>query len=159
MSDKKYTQQEMTDAFRSAIEDRAKWFYLLIKYARKENADIDKIAEQAITEFGEIKGKAIGSPKHAKDFAKAILTGHAKEAFEMKSIKLEKNESVIKFNYCPLVEAWKKLGCSSEEVAKLCDLARCGDYGMVKGFEHLELEFNQLLSKGDSCCEMVITKR
>ncbi|QUH25613.1 L-2-amino-thiazoline-4-carboxylic acid hydrolase [Serpentinicella alkaliphila] len=158
MSEKVYTQQELTDAFRAAIEDRAKWFYLLLKYAKLENADSDKIAEQAITEFGEMKGKAIGKADTAKDFANALLTGHARQAFEMDPVKLEENESVIKFRYCALVECWKKLGASPEEVAHLCKLARCGDYGMIKPFEHLGLEFKQLLSEGDSCCELIIKK-
>jgi len=159
MSEKKYTQQEMTDAFRAAIEDRAKWFFLLLKYAKLEGADSDKIAQQAITEFGEMKGKSIVKADTAKDFAQALLTGHAREAFEMDPIKLEESESVIRFGYCALVECWKKLGASSEDVAHLCKLARCGDYGMVKPFEHLGLEFNQLLSEGGSCCELVITKK
>ncbi|AOY74818.1 L-2-amino-thiazoline-4-carboxylic acid hydrolase [Clostridium formicaceticum] len=159
MCEGKYTQAELTDAFRAAIEDRAKWFYLLLKYAKEENADVDKIAEKAIREFGHMKGVAIGKADTAKDFAKALLTGHAREAFAMNPVKLEEEESVLQFSYCALVEAWKKLGCSDEEVAHLCKLARYGDYGMVEAFENLELDFNQLLSEGDACCELVIRKK
>lgn len=157
MNDKVFTQQELTDAFRAAIEDRARWFYLLLKYAKTENADVEKIAEMAITEFGEMKGKAVGEAKTALDFANAILSGHPREAFAMEPVKLDSEESIIKFRYCPLVEAWKKLGCTPEEVGKLCDLASFGDYGMIGVFPDLQLEFKQLLSKGQDCCEMVIT--
>lgn len=156
MSEKKYTQEELTNAFRSAIEDRAKWFYLLSKHTPE---GFDKIAEKAITEFGIAKGKALGDCKTAKDFANGILTGHPREAFAMEPVKLDENESVIKFHYCALVEAWKKLGCSKEEIAHLCDLACFGDFGMVSVFPHLMLEFKQLLSRCESCCEMVITKK
>lgn len=159
MCDKIYSQQELTDTFRAAIEDRARWFYLLLKYAKEENADVDKIAEKAIKEFGNMKGMAIGEAKTALDFANAILTGHPREAFAMEPVKLDENESVIKFRYCALVEAWKKLGCAPEEVAKLCELASFGDYGMIECFPHLDLEFKQLISKGQDCCEMVITKK
>lgn len=155
MDEKKYTQEELTNAFRSAIEDRAKWFYLLSKYTQE---GFDEIAEKAITEFGVDKGKAAGDCKNAKDFANAILTGPAREAFAMEPVKLNEDESVIKFHYCPLVESWKKCGCSPEEVAHLCDLACNGDFGMVSVFPELNLEFKQLLSKGEECCEMVITK-
>ncbi|SNS63819.1 L-2-amino-thiazoline-4-carboxylic acid hydrolase [Anaerovirgula multivorans] len=156
MSEKKYTQEELTKAFRSAIADRAKWFYLLEKYT---DEGFDKIAERAITEFGIDKGKSLGDCKTAKDFANGILTGHAREAFAMEPIKVEEEESVIKFHHCALVEEWKKLGCSSEEVAHLCDLACFGDFGMVSVFPELELEFKQLLSRDEECCEMVITKK
>lgn len=159
MEEKKYTQQELTDAFRAAIEDRARWFYLLLKYIREEKADADKIAEKAITEFGVMKGKAIGEAKTARDFAGALLTGHARGAFAMDPVQLDDGESIIKFRHCALVEAWKKLGCTPEEVAKLCELACNGDYGMVSVFPHLSLEFRQLLSKGDECCELVITRK
>lgn len=159
MSEKKYTQEELTDAFRGAIEDRARWFYLLLKYAKEENADVDKIAERAITEFGRMKGIAIGKADTAEEFARALLTGHAREAFEMQPVRLEAEESVLQFSYCALVEAWKKLGSSDEEIAHLCKLARYGDHGMVGAFEDLELDFNQLLSEGDSCCELVIRRK
>ena len=72
MSEKKYTQEELTEAFRSAIEDRAKWFYLLSKYTEE---GFDEIAEKAITEFGKAKGKALGNCETAKDFANGILNG------------------------------------------------------------------------------------
>ncbi len=155
-NEKKYTQQELTDAFRSAIEDRAKWFYLLSKYTKE---GFDEVAEQAITEFGIAKGKALGDCKTAKDFANGILSGHPNKAFDMEPVKLDDDKCVIKFHHCPLVEAWKKLGCSKEEVEHLCDLACYGDYGMVSIFENLSLEWKQLLSKGAKCCEMCISRK
>jgi hypothetical protein len=156
VNEKVYTQEELTNAFRAAIEDRAKWFYLLSKYTPE---GFDKIAEKAITEFGVMKGKALGECKTAKDFANGILSGHPNKAFAMEPVKLDEEESIIKFRYCALVEAWKKLGCSKEEIAHLCDLACFGDYGMISIFPDLKLEFKQLLSREEECCEMVITKK
>lgn len=156
MKEKVYTQEELTNAFRSAIEDRAKWFYLLSKYTPE---GFDGIAEKAITEFGVAKGKGLGECNTAKDFANGVLAGHPREAFAMEPVKLEDDESVIKFRHCALVEAWKKLGCSKEEISHLCDLACCGDFGMASVFPQLKLEFKQLLARGEDCCEMVITKK
>ncbi|MCX7842577.1 MAG: L-2-amino-thiazoline-4-carboxylic acid hydrolase [Clostridia bacterium] len=155
MCEKMFTQEELTNAFRSAIEDRAKWFYLLYKHTPE---GFDAIAEKAITEFGIAKGKGLGECSTAKDFANGILSGHPNKAFAMEPVKLEDDESIIKFHYCALVEAWKKLGCSKEEIAHLCDLACFGDYGMVSVFPNLKLEFKQLLSRFEDCCEMCITK-
>ena len=156
MSEKIFTQEELTDAFRSAIEDRAKWFYLLAKHTPE---GFDEVAAKAITEFGVDKGKGLGKCETAKDFANGILTGHANKAFAMEPIKIEEDHSVIKFHRCALVDCWKKLGCSDQEVAHLCDLACNGDFGMVSVFPQLNLEFKQLLSRNEECCEMVITKK
>ena len=156
MCEKIFTQQELTDAFRAAIEDRAKWFCLLGKNTPE---GFDEIAYKAITEFGVEKGKALGECRDATDFAKGILTGHAREAFAMEAVKLEEGESIIKFHKCPLVDSWRKMGCTDEEVAHLCDLASYGDFGMVSVFPHLDLKFNQLIARKQECCEMVITKK
>ena len=77
----------------------------------------------------------------------------------MEAVKIEDDQSIIKFFHCPLVEAWEKMGCSPEEVAHLCDLACYGDFGMASVFPNLSLEFKQLLARGEECCEMVITKK
>ena len=159
MAQKIYTQQELTEAFRMAIEDRARWFYLLLKYAREEGADIESIARKAITEFGHLKGIAIGEMPDAASFAKALMTGHACQAFEMEAEMLDPRESVLKFRHCALVEAWKKLGCNEQELADLCKLARYGDYGMVEKSPALELDFKQLISEGQDCCELVIRQK
>lgn len=156
MCEKIFSQEELTDAFRSAIEDRAKWFCLLGKHTPE---GFDDIACKAITEFGVEKGKNLGECKDAKDFANGILTGHARQAFAMEPIKLDGEESVIKFHRCPLVDCWKKMGCTDEEVSHLCDLASYGDFGMISVFPELDLKFNQLISKNQPCCEMVITKK
>ena len=158
MTEKNYTQQELTDAVRGAIEDRATWFYLLIKAAEKQGADVEKMAEEAITEFGRMKGNKMGAAKDPGEFVQKLSTGHANEAFAMEMVQGDENKGVLKFRYCALVEAWKKLGCSPVEVANLCKLARCGDYGVVSCSPGLKLDFPQLLSEGDQCCELVVTK-
>lgn len=159
MTEKMYNRDEFTTAVRGAIEDRAKWLFLFWKYAKDKGMEFDEVAQKAINAFGEMKGKAVKKADNAQDFALAIFSGPAKEAFEMEAVKLEEKESIIKFKYCALVEAWKKLGASPEEIANLCRLARFGDYGMVSCFPELKLEFKQLLSEGQDCCEMVISVR
>lgn len=158
MTEKIYSQQELTDAFRAAIEDRATWFYLLIKAAEKQGTDVEKMAEEAITEFGRIKGRAMGPAKDPGDFVVKLSTGHANRAFAMEIAEQSEEKGVLKFRYCALVESWKKHGCSPEEVAKLCKLARCGDYGVVSCSPGLKLEFPHLLSEGDEYCELMVTK-
>ena len=158
MSEKMYTQQELTDAFRAAIEDRATWFYLLLKAGKAQGADVDKIAEEAITAFGRMKGEKMGPANDPGDFVLKLSTGHANKAFEMERVQHDENKGILKFRYCALVESWKKLGAGPEEISWLCKLARCGDHGVVSVTPGLKLEFPNLLSEGDDYCELVVTK-
>lgn len=150
---------EVTTAFRAAIEDRATWFYLLLKAAEKLGADPEKVAEQAITQFGKSKGEKFGAVETPGDFVDALGSGYAEHAFDMEKVEKTEERGVLHFHYCPLVEAWKKLGCSAEEISRLCRLARYGDYGVISNFPHLQLEFKKLLADGDDVCELIITKK
>lgn len=159
MKEKKYSQRELTDAFRMAIEDRATWFYLLLKTAKEVGADPEKIAEKAITDFGKMKGLKMGEVKSPGEFVIKLSTGHACEAFAMERVENSEDRGELKFRYCALVESWKKLGCTSQEISELCKLARYGDYGVVSVFPDLQLEFPKLLSEGDEYCHLVVTKK
>lgn len=159
MSEKKYTEEELVQAVRGAIQDRATWFYLLLEAAKEEGIDPDKIAKKAITEYGKIKSKNFKAVNGAGDFTSQLASGVTKCAFDMEIVTTEDKKGELKFSHCALVEAWKKLGCSSDEIVKLCHMANYGDYGMINSFEGLELEFPKMLSKGDECCHMIVTKK
>lgn len=159
MSNKIYSQQELTDAFRGAIEDRATWFYLLLKAAKEQNVDIDKLAKDSITYFGILKGRNFGEVATPGEFVDKLAQGHAFHAFEMNKIEGSEQKGVLRFKYCALVESWKKLGCNGSEIAELCRLARNGDYGVASCFPKLELKFNKLLSEGDEYCELEVINK
>lgn len=150
---------EVTTAFRTAIEDRATWFYLLLKAAEELGADPEKIAEKAITQFGQSKGKKLGEVKTPGEFVDALACGYAEKAFDMEKVEKNETKGVLRFHYCALVESWKKLGCSAEEISQLCRLARHGDYGVISNFPDLQLDFQKLIAEGDDVCELVITKK
>lgn len=159
MEEKKYTEKELTEAVRAAIQDRATWFYLLLKAAKEAGVDDDKIAKKAITHYGKLKGKNFNDVKNAGDFVTKLSTGVLKGAFDMERVVAEDNRGELKFKHCALVEAWKKLGCTNKEIEDLCKMANYGDYGMISCFQGLELEFPKMISKGDSYCHMVVTKK
>ena len=155
-----YTKEEVTEILSKAIEDRAKWFALVVKNAKEKGYDMKDVAEKSIWDFGVDKGNAGGPDcKTADEFLNVVHSGPAVGAFQMDIIKEDPDESVIEFNACPLVDSWKKLGCSDDEIAQLCDYASCGDYGMISVSPDLNLEFPELISKGGKCCRMVITKK
>lgn len=158
-NEKCFTEQELTEAVRLAIQDRATWFWLLLNEIKAEGGDPDKIAEKAIFKFGQMKGKKIGTATTPKEFFDGIATRNAKLAFAMEPREVTEEKGAYRFHHCALVEAWKNLGCSPEEVAHLCELASCGDYGVVSCFPELELSFNGVIAEGKPYCELIVTKK
>lgn len=59
----------------------------------------------------------------------------------------------LDFHYCPLVKAWQKAGCTYEEIARLCDIAMCGDHSIGKCFD-ARLELSKAIAKGDDVCAL-----
>jgi hypothetical protein len=152
------TQSELIEAVRAAIQDRAIWFYLLIQEFKAAGYETDVPVKKAIFKFGQMKGRSIGQASTPKEFFEGIGTPNARLAFSMEDMGVTDHEGVYRFHHCALVEAWKKLGASPDEVAQLCELASCGDYGVVSCFPELRLKFNKLIAEGDAFCELVVTK-
>jgi hypothetical protein len=147
---------EATSAYRTAIADRATWFYLLLKHAEEMGIDAEELARRAITQYGVEKGKFFGEVKNAADFAAALFSGYGCGAFAMEMIKETDEESILRFHHCALVDAWRKRGLDAEEVSRLCRLARHGDLGIVSNFTNLTLSFPRILAEGDDFCELVV---
>ena len=156
---KTFTQAEMTEAIRAAIQDRATWFYLLINEFKAAGVETDEPVKKAIFKFGQMKGRKIGAATTPQAFFDGIGTTNARLAFDMEDAGVAGEQGAYRFHHCALVEAWKKLGASKEEVAHLCELASCGDFGVISCFPELELKFNDLIAKGDDYCELVVTKK
>lgn len=89
MEEKLYTQSELTEAVRAAIQDRATWFYLLLKAGEKQGVDTERMAYDAITEFGKMKGKKMADAKNAGELVNKISEGPGFHAFAMERVKSE----------------------------------------------------------------------
>ena len=159
MSETTVSQAELTEAIRLAIQDRATWFYLLIREFKAAGHATDEPVKNAIFKFGQLKGRKIGTATTPKEFFDGIGTTNARLAFDMEDMGVDARQGVYRFHHCALVEAWKNLGASREEIAQLCDLAACGDHGVVSCFPELELKFNDIIAKGDAYCELVVTRK
>jgi hypothetical protein len=153
------SQAQLTEAIRLAIQDRAIWFYLLIQEFKAAGYETDEPVKKAIFKFGQLKGRKIGTATTPKEFFDGIGTTNARLAFDMEDKGVDAAKGAFRFHHCALVEAWKNLGASPEEVAHLCELASCGDFGVVSCFPELELKFNAIIAKGDPYCELQVTKK
>jgi len=149
----------LRDEVRAAVEDRATWFYLLLKEFNG-GGEIREVPEaaRAIFRFGQMKGNRMPPAKTPGEWAGNLISPVGQQVFEQKLVKAGDDEAVLEFSYCPLVEAWRKLGATPQEVADLCKMARCGDHGRISPFE-LELTFEKLLAEGDDRCKLVVRKK
>ena len=142
---------------RSAIEDRAAVLFFLYREMKKAYgaAKAEKLARQAIFKFGIFKAKKRGRVNTPDRWAKQHMEGISGKIFKSKAAEIGKTESELNFYYCPLVEAWKKLGATKKEIALLCDIAMEGDRGRAS-IERFGVEIPQTIGCGDNYCRLIL---
>jgi len=148
--------QEMIDKVRAAIKDRATWFALLYKEFAQvlPEEEVQRICRKAIHRFGLMKAE-----KDPKDFSpQAWVRKHVEKGSSLvfdSDIEIAPDHAVQQMKFCALVEAWKEMGLSAEEIALFCDIAMEGDRGRADG-HGVRMELLQTIGKGDPCCRLVI---
>ncbi len=147
-------------AIRGTLEHRATWLYLLLKEIEKKDIAWEEVGPPAIRACGNIHGKDLvdlSGTKSLKGLKKKLFTKPAQMIFEMKILKSTDTELWIDFGYCPLVAAWQKLGCTDEEIERLCDIAMDGDRGIAQSFGG-KLELGETISNGHKKCQLRFKK-
>lgn len=153
------THDSTTEAVRSAIEDRATYLYLLLKEMQAANgAAAEGMARRAIFKYGQLKAQAMAPMESPLDFVQHQMRPGRQEIFDKEVAEASTERAEIRFHYCPLVQAWKRLGATAEELGQLCDIAMQGDFGMVSGAP-FELRIAGSIAKGDACCRLILEAR
>ncbi|MBQ8210141.1 MAG: L-2-amino-thiazoline-4-carboxylic acid hydrolase [Clostridia bacterium] len=148
-------------AVREQLEHRALWLYLLCDEAGKRGLEWEDFGSAAVKRCGLSQGAGLvkkGNTDSLVGLKKTLFTKPAQWVFEMDIIKSTDDELNINFHYCPLVKAWQKAGCTDEEIAKLCDIAMCGDRGIGECYGSV-LDLPQSIAKGDPICELRYHKK
>ena len=143
------------------LEHRALWLYLLLDEAEKSGMDSDAFARKAVSRCGHIQGRRLvkkGRTKSLKGLKKTLFTKPAQWVFEMDVLESTEDRLSLDFHYCPLVKAWQKAGCSGEQIARLCDIAMCGDHGIGRMYDSY-LDLPKCIAKGDEVCALRYRKR
>jgi len=147
---------QTTAAVRSAIEDRAAYLYFLLKEMRGACGDrAVEAAKRAIFQYGQAKGRASERMESPVDFVHHQMRPGRQGIFDKEVVEETPARSEIRFHYCPLVAAWKRLGATPEELSLLCDIAMEGDFGMVSEAP-FTLRIAASIARGDSCCRLVL---
>ncbi|MDR2211404.1 MAG: L-2-amino-thiazoline-4-carboxylic acid hydrolase [Spirochaetaceae bacterium] len=156
---------------RSFFEHRALWMYFLCDEARKSGADPGQFAPRGIRRCGMYHGlraltglQAAAAQKEAprggscRLLKKKLFPPLGRAIFEMKVLGVSDDAFEVDFYYCPLVAAWQKQNCSTEEMDAMCGWAMEGDRGIAESFG-CELELPKTIAKGDGICQIRFKRR
>ncbi len=118
------------------------------------------ILKRALYARGKEKGlqlaEKIGKPDLHK-LALAFVEGKAKmDAFGHEVAQEEPDAVLLRLNRCPLVEAWKEEGLSSEEQKVLCDIAYQVDFGKFEAAGYT-LAFTCRIAEAGASCDLKVT--
>ena len=151
---KSVSPEEAAQMVNNAIKDRAFLFYFTWKTLQDMHPEIDadKVMAEASRRLGDYKASALGE---IKDAAEAIMKQTSKAGmlvFDQEITKLTPTESEKLIHRCPHIEAFKDLGCSDEEISKLCKkLLMPLDFAMLAQHKNIKLEFPKNLADDDIC--------
>lgn len=151
-------------ALRKAIEHRATWMYYLLDEAKKAGCDMEKIGRAAVYRCGCFHGenkfkKTVTDSDDLREFLKVFADGTGQKIFDMEIVENDEHKLYVDFHYCPLVEAWQKLGVPDEELPLLCDIAMEGDRGIVSKFDGYIFDLESVIAKGEPVCKIRINKK
>ena len=153
------TQKEMIEKVRAAIKDRATWFALLYRSFKEAfpEKEVERLARKAIFEFGRMK--AANDPN---DFSPAVwvekhVSKGSARVFDS-DIEINATGAVQRMKFCALVEAWKEMGCTPQEIELFCDIAMEGDRGRADA-HGVRMELEERIARGDAFCNLKIFER
>lgn len=148
--------KEMIEKIRAAIKDRAVWFALLYRSFQEAlpQEEVERLARKAVREFGRLK--ALRDPV---DFSpRAWVERHVEKGSSLvfdSDVEALEGKAVQKMKHCPLVEAWREMGCSEEEIRLFCDIAMEGDRGRAEA-HGIGMKLQERIAQGNPFCRLEI---
>lgn len=158
--------EEKVSIQRAAIAHRARWMAFILEEFEKAGmalSEVERIMRCAVRRCGAYDAKEYRA--HASDpgsIAEIIHTRFANEmgqkSFCQKGISATETAGTVQCGFCPLVDAWEKMGLSRERIRLLCDIAMDGDRAILDelGFS---MDLPCTLANGDPTCTMHYSKR
>lgn len=149
-------EKEMIEKIRAAIKDRALWFALLYRSFKEvfPQEEVERLARKAIREFGRMKAL-----KDPVDFSpRAWVEKHVEKGSSLvfdSDVEVQEKGAVQKMKHCPLVEAWREMGCTEEEIRLFCDIAMEGDRGRAQA-HGVGMKLQERIARGDPHCRLEI---
>jgi hypothetical protein len=155
--------EKIIDTFISTTKLRAKAYAYFYEEAEKEvgQAKAVEMFKRAAYRLGLDKSKSFRQEAHesaaelAEDFKSDPVGEHV---FQIKIINKSENKAEIAMSYCPLLEMWREMKYSPDEICRLCDIAHQIDYGTIEGCG-FALEFPERAACCGEKCILKISKK
>jgi hypothetical protein len=156
------TSDPVINKLRSAIIHRGLWMGLMLKEAKENGCDWEKIGHIAVFKTGCIHGDGIRDRMVEKDslvsFADTFYTEDIKNIFEIQVKQSDEKALKLEYGHCPLVTAWQQAGIEGEMLEKLCDIAMSGDRGIESRFPWIGFKLGKTIAQGHKVCEVSFTR-
>ena len=161
--DEPVTRDELKKALEGAMRDRGLYAYFIWKAIQKLHPEIDadEILIDAMHDYGLYKSKKIGTVEDALDGMLNQSSKNGMIVFEQEFAALSEEYSEKHIHNCPLINAFREVGATQEEITKLCTkLLSPSDFGILEPFsDKVELSFPKTLSDSDVCIMCVKRKK
>ena len=165
MSESKHGQRprviadETVEKMRGCMQDRGLYLALLLRsfsnYLPKDQ--VEKAAREAIYAYGQFKGSKDKGRVTAEGWVDGHVARGAADVFESTIVK-ESDCCRQQMTACALLDAWKELGCTPEEIDLYCDVAMELDRPRA-AYHSLGCEIPLRMGKGDAYCSVVLKDR
>jgi len=151
--------EELIRRVRAAVEDRAAWFALLYEEfcTVLPEEKVIELCRKAIRKYGAEKAATDPRPFEPKNWVIRHRDKGSAEIFNS-DIEYDEERAVQKMKYCPLVEAWKKMGYGPDKQDLFCDIAMDGDRARADGHPGIVMELHETIGKGCDFCRLVIRR-
>lgn len=162
----KITDEEIVTQVRNAIGHRASWMARIYletkKYLPQETAE--QIVRTAIRSHSNDKATAAvknvfhGEMPTSEKMSQAVFSQLSRKIFEVDVKELDDDIIKMEFGYCPLLKAWRDMGCSDSDCEKLCDMAMDGDRGIAAATGH-EFTLGETIAGNHPCCQIKYSRK
>ncbi len=131
--------EKLRNELYAANENRAIIYYLLFDELRNELGEerAMDIFRRAIYQRGRQIGEKFAqfAPDNLQGLCASFLAGipDGGAMFAPTVLRCDADALEIRFDHCPLKNAWRKMGLPVEECAKICEIAAMVDYGTFEG--------------------------
>ncbi|NLC85032.1 MAG: L-2-amino-thiazoline-4-carboxylic acid hydrolase [Ruminococcaceae bacterium] len=158
----KIKDDKVTNCLRSAIEQRAEWFYLMNDEAAKLGHDWEEYCRPAIFRCGCFRGDEMlenfEDKSDLKELAEYFMNHPNAKVFEKEIIESTDDVLIQHFFHCPLVAGWQKMTDDEELIAKMCDVAMDGDRGMFSRIPGVDFILEGTVAEGKPYCRLILKK-
>ena len=157
------TKEDLIRALESAMGDRALYAWFIWKTLEKKlsKEEAESLMTEAMHDYGLYKSKGLGRVTNALEGMLNQSSRNGMYVFDQEFKALSEDYAEKHIKNCPLINAFKAVGASEEEIKTLCTrILAASDFAMLEPFaDKVELSFPKTLSTDDVCIMCVRKKQ